>query len=68
MFLYTDGLSEALNADGEEFGERSIEEMLAATAQLSAEEIRAEIVSRVKQWHTNVPLHDDLTFVVMKVT
>ena len=67
MFLYTDGLSEALNAEGDEFGERRIEEMLASVAPLAAEEIRAEIVSRVKRWRGNVPLHDDLTFVVMKV-
>jgi len=67
MFLYTDGLSEALNAEGEEFGESRIEEMLASVAPLAAEEIRAEIVSRVKRWRGNVPLHDDLTFVVMKV-
>ena len=67
MFMYTDGLSEALNADGEEFGAGRIEEMLAAIAQLSAEEIRAEVVRPVKQWCANVPLHDDLTFVVMKV-
>jgi serine phosphatase RsbU (regulator of sigma subunit) len=44
-----------------------IEEMLEATAQMSAEEIRAEIVGRVKRWRAKVPLHDDLTFVVMKV-
>lgn len=67
MFLYTDGLSEAPNASGEEFGERRVEEMLAATAQMSAEEIRAEVVRRVKRWRANVPLHDDLTFVVMTV-
>jgi len=67
MFLYTDGLSEALNASGEEFGERRIEEMLEATAQMSAEEIRAEVVGQVKRWRANVPLHDDLTFVVMTV-
>src|SRR5215217_5896499 len=47
MFMYTDGLSEALNADGEEFGAGRIEEMLAAIAQLSAEEIRAEVVRQV---------------------
>jgi phosphoserine phosphatase RsbU/P len=67
LFMYTDGLTEALNRNGEEFGESRVKETLAASARLSVKQIRAEIVKRVKEWSLNVPLHDDLTFVVMKV-
>jgi sigma-B regulation protein RsbU (phosphoserine phosphatase) len=68
MFMYTDGLSEALSPNGEEFGEERIEEVLAGSKQLPVKEISDEVVRRVKRWCKNVPLHDDLTFVVMKVS
>jgi sigma-B regulation protein RsbU (phosphoserine phosphatase) len=67
LFLYTDGLSEALNKDGEEFGSNRIMETLHATAQLSVHQIRDEVVRKVKEWCSGVALYDDLTFVVMKV-
>lgn len=67
LFLYTDGLTEAMSPEGEEFGEPRLEELLSACAQLPAKEIRDEIVARVKKWCRGAGLYDDLTFVVMKV-
>jgi sigma-B regulation protein RsbU (phosphoserine phosphatase) len=67
LFLYTDGLSEALNVAGEEFGANRIMETLQAIASLSADQIRDVVVRRVKEWCAGMSLYDDLTFVVMKV-
>jgi len=67
LFLYTDGLTEALNVDGEEFGATRIMETLKSIASLSVDQIRDEVVQRVKDWCTGMSLYDDLTFVVMKV-
>jgi sigma-B regulation protein RsbU (phosphoserine phosphatase) len=67
LFLYTDGLTEALNQDGEEFGASRIMETLKSIASLSVDQIRDELVKRVKEWCTGMSLYDDLTFVVMKV-
>ncbi|HEX6732635.1 MAG TPA: GAF domain-containing SpoIIE family protein phosphatase [Pyrinomonadaceae bacterium] len=67
LFLYTDGLTEAMNPEGEEFGELRVEEMLTAFAHLPAQEIRNQIAARVKEWCSGAGLYDDLTFVVMKV-
>jgi sigma-B regulation protein RsbU (phosphoserine phosphatase) len=67
LIAFTDGLSEAHNAQGEEFDEARIKEALAATAQLSVNEIRDEIARRVKEWIASAPQYDDLTFIVMKV-
>lgn len=67
LIAFTDGLSEAHNAEGEEFDEERIKEALAATAHLSVNEIRDEIVRRVKEWIASAPQYDDLTFIVMKV-
>ncbi|MFL6334267.1 MAG: PP2C family protein-serine/threonine phosphatase [Pyrinomonadaceae bacterium] len=67
LLAYTDGLSEALNASGEEFGEARIREALTETAGMSVDETRDELVRRVMEWSADTAQHDDLTFVVMKV-
>jgi phosphoserine phosphatase RsbU/P len=67
LFMYTDGLTEALSRDGEEFGDDRIKETLAAYSTMSVNQIRDEVVKRVKDWCVGAPLYDDLTFVVMKV-
>jgi sigma-B regulation protein RsbU (phosphoserine phosphatase) len=67
LIAFTDGLSEALDARGEEFDESRIREALAASAGLSVNEIRDEMVRRVREWCAGAPQHDDLTFLVMKV-
>ncbi len=67
LLAYTDGLTDALNVAGEEFGEARVRQALAETSTMSVDEIRDEIVSRVRGWCADAPQHDDLTFVVMKV-
>ena len=67
LFLYTDGLTEALNGEGEEFGTGRIMDTLKSIATLSADQIRDVVVRRVKEWCAGMSLYDDLTFVVMKV-
>jgi sigma-B regulation protein RsbU (phosphoserine phosphatase) len=67
LFLYTDGLSEALNTEGEEFGASRIMDTLKSIATLSADQIRDVVARRVKEWCAGMSLYDDLTFVVLKV-
>lgn len=67
LFLYTDGLSEAMNREGEEFGANRIMETLKSIATESVDQIRDEVVRRVKEWCKGMSLYDDLTFVIMKV-
>ena len=50
LFLYTDGLSEALNVEGEEFGASRIMDTLKTIASLSADQIRDVVARRVKEW------------------
>ena len=67
LFAYTDGLTEALNRNVEEFGEARIKETLKANAGLTVYQIRDELVLRVNEWCAGAPQYDDLTFVIMKV-
>jgi phosphoserine phosphatase RsbU/P len=64
---FTDGLSEAINVNGEEFGEERIMATLASTTGLTINKIRDEVVRRAATWCAGAPQHDDLTFIVLKV-
>lgn len=67
LLAYTDGLTESLNADGEEFGEQQLREALINLSHESADAICEALVNRVRRWSAGIAQHDDLTVVVMKV-
>jgi len=67
LVAYTDGVTEALNTAGEEFGEDRLEEAMMAVAHLPASEVRDRVVKRVLAWCVGAPQYDDLTFIVVKV-
>lgn len=67
LVAFTDGVSEALDRLGEEYGEERLQEVAQAVAHLSAREIREAIIQDVQAWCDGAAQHDDLTFVVMKV-
>lgn len=66
LFAFTDGVTEALNAAGVEFGDGRLRETVCDVAHLPAEEVRDAVVRRVREWRGDAPAHDDLTFVVLK--
>jgi serine phosphatase RsbU (regulator of sigma subunit) len=67
MAFATDGITEARNERGEEFGDGQLLELLQRHAALSAEEIRSRILDQVSTFAGSVPQHDDQTLVVVKV-
>ncbi len=67
LIAYTDGLTEALNISGEEFGEQRLEETVKMAASGDAVEVRAQLIESIKTWCAGTPQHDDLTFIVLKV-
>jgi phosphoserine phosphatase RsbU/P len=67
LVAFTDGVTEAMNTDNEEFGEERLLEILASAARLPADEIREIVVQNVKDWCNGAPQHDDLTFIILKI-
>ncbi len=67
MAFVTDGITEARNERGDEFGEEQLLNLLRSHAALSAGEIRSHILERVSAFAGSVPQHDDQTLVVVKV-
>lgn len=67
LVAFTDGVSEALNPSGEEWGEQRLVEVLTRSACKPARELIAEIVQAVDRFRRGAPLPDDMTLVVLKV-
>lgn len=66
LFFYSDGLSEAMNEQKEQFGEDTICNFIKANKNLTAEELQKTLVNVVKQFQGTAEQHDDITIVVVK--
>jgi len=67
LVAYTDGVTEARNADDQEFGEANLQQIINCSAHVPAQQLSERIVESVREWCGDVPPHDDLTLVVMRV-
>ncbi len=67
LLLFTDGITEASNERGEEFGESRLVHSMLAQQQSSAKDLQAYVLRQVKQF-CNSRLSDDATLVVLSAT
>jgi predicted permease len=67
LVAFTDGVTEAMNAGENEFGEARLKELLRQVVHLPVNDISARISDALKNWIEDAAQYDDLTFVVMKV-
>ncbi len=67
VVMYSDGITEAENETGEEFGEEQLLRVLASVRDAESAEIIREISAEVREWTGGAPASDDRTLVVMKV-
>ncbi len=66
LLMYTDGVTDAINADEEEFGTDRLAHLLSSCAHLSAEELIDEIKRAVTDFAGDGAQFDDLTMVAVK--
>jgi phosphoserine phosphatase RsbU/P len=66
LAIYSDGVTEAVNAANEMFGDERLEKLVQENAGLSAEAIRNKIVSAVMAFTRGLPQGDDITLIVLK--
>ncbi len=67
LAIFTDGVTEAMSPDEEEFGEERLEQVIRANREKSAQEILNAIRKAITQFTANPSqLSDDLTLIVMK--
>jgi sigma-B regulation protein RsbU (phosphoserine phosphatase) len=69
VFLFsTDGVFEAMNAEGGEFGSGQLLQTLQAAKEGSAEEIVDAVFRAVERHRGEAPPNDDMTAVVVRIT
>ena len=66
VIVYTDGLSEARDAGGNEYGGARVGEFLAAQHQLAPEKLSAAFLEDLRVFSDGRPLTDDLTLMVVR--
>lgn len=66
LFLYSDGLSEAQNANHELFGEERVKKLVNKNAAKSVQDFSNAILDEVKNFIGDERIADDLSFVIIK--
>ncbi|HKQ60651.1 MAG TPA: PP2C family protein-serine/threonine phosphatase [Candidatus Polarisedimenticolaceae bacterium] len=67
LTLYTDGVVETTNPQGEEFGERRLLELLQRCRRDALGEIQGQILAALESWGAGAGPHDDVTLVLARV-
>jgi sigma-B regulation protein RsbU (phosphoserine phosphatase) len=67
IVLYTDGITEAMDRNGELFGDAALVRVVAGHQHLDAAGIRERVLREVKAFVGDAEPHDDMTMVVLKV-
>ncbi|MCK9615591.1 MAG: CHASE2 domain-containing protein [Candidatus Omnitrophica bacterium] len=64
LFLFTDGLYEARNSKGEEFGIENVKKLILQNASLDTKTINEAIRENILKFSDSREQHDDITFIV----
>jgi sigma-B regulation protein RsbU (phosphoserine phosphatase) len=67
LLLYTDGISEAMTHDDEEWGEERMIAAAQAVREKSAEEILRSLFRAADAFTAGAPQHDDMTMLILKL-
>jgi serine phosphatase RsbU (regulator of sigma subunit) len=66
MILYSDGLTEARNQIGDDFGEKRLMSLLPSLIHFSAEQIGERIVAEIDIFVGKAKVHDDISLAILK--
>lgn len=66
LALYSDGVTEACDAVGNEFGEEGLSRFLQKNQHLSCEALVHQLVEHVRAWHGSSSFTDDFTVLLVK--
>ncbi len=66
LVMFTDGINEAVNARGDEFGMERLEEVVKDKGNGSVEDLQAAILSAVEEFSKGAPQADDMTLLILR--
>jgi sigma-B regulation protein RsbU (phosphoserine phosphatase) len=65
--FFTDGISEAMNAHDDCFGENRLGQLVERHAHLPSDELRERVLREISAFVGDAPQHDDMTMILLKV-
>ncbi|MBI4264297.1 MAG: SpoIIE family protein phosphatase [Acidobacteria bacterium] len=65
--LYTDGITEAMNASGDYFGDSRLGALIEEHGDLPFDELRERILREIRSFVGTAPQHDDMTMLLLRV-
>jgi len=68
VVLYSDGLAESMNPEGDQFGVERLQSLVCSNAKLTAAQLAELIFTEVARFAQGVPAADDRTLVILKAT
>ena len=66
LVMSTDGITEAVNARGDEFGMERLEEVVKDKRNGSVEDLQTAILSAVEEFSKGAPQADDMTLLILR--
>ncbi|MFN8179679.1 MAG: SpoIIE family protein phosphatase [bacterium] len=66
LLIYTDGLTEAMNTQGDLFGEERLHAVLERVRTFDLRQMRSELLASVEKHAAGAPLADDLTLLLLR--
>jgi sigma-B regulation protein RsbU (phosphoserine phosphatase) len=67
LAIYSDGIQDQTNTDGEEYSDKRLPEILIRLADKPAQEIADLIFEDLEKFRGTIPQHDDQTLIILKV-
>ena len=67
LFVYTDGIIDVPNPEGESFGLTRLKDVLDANAKVSLSELKFAVLRALHQYRQKELTHDDVTMIVLEI-
>ncbi len=67
LFVYTDGIIDAPNPEGESFGLARLKDVLDENATAPLSELKSAVLKTLNQYAQKEPNHDDLTMIALEI-
>jgi serine phosphatase RsbU (regulator of sigma subunit) len=65
--FFTDGITEAMNAGDDCFGEQRLAELVEAHGHLPSDELRERVLREISAFVGDAPQHDDMTMILLRI-
>ena len=67
LFVYTDGITEAFNPEGELFGKDRLKDILDQNGSIPLSELKSAVLRALQQYTNKGLTHDDITLIALEI-